>query len=240
MLPIILIIIAAMVFLSALPGAVSSVVSGGEIRYDENELQDYANDQYAAEFASSSAYEDHILIVFLTESEEYWDYAYIGWTGNHIDKPVKNLFGSNDSKLGISIAKNVNGASYKYSLDTDLTDVIADMKDEILALGLSTPFNTYCHDAEHRQVTSRLSNKTDMSLGESTINEALNEFTDETGIPIVVVVEDAEDAFGRTVEEVDVFTVVIALALVGAAIFLIVRSVRERKYGNDYGEDDAI
>jgi uncharacterized protein YpuA (DUF1002 family) len=150
------------------------------------------------------------------------------------------MFGSNDSKLGYAIENNVNEASYKYSLDTDLAAVIYDMKDEVAALGLASSFKSSCSDDEHRQVTSRLSNQTDLPLTESEVNEALNAFTAETGIPVVIVVEDAEDAFGRTQDSVDVTTVLIAIGLAVLAIVIVVFSLRKRQGGAYNEEDDDL
>ena len=235
--PMVILVIAAMLFLSALPGAFSSVISGGNIIYNENDLQDYADVQYKAEFSSSSAYEDHLLLVFLIEDEEYWDFAYIAWCGNHIDTSVKQLFGSNDSKLGLHMDDNINLTSYKYTLGSDLTEVIKSMTDEVKALGLSTSFKPTCNDDEHNQVTSRVSNKTSLSLDTSELSAALDTFTEETGIPIVIVVEDAEDAFGKTVDSFDLGLVVTAVALAGVAVIVFIISLR-KKINGDYDEDD--
>jgi hypothetical protein len=65
--PIIIIVIASVFLFSALGSAFGTVSEGGVVTYDENTFQDYANRQYAAEFGGSSAYEDNILIVFLTD-----------------------------------------------------------------------------------------------------------------------------------------------------------------------------
>ena len=67
MLPIILILVAFILIMSLFGSALGTLVSGGEVIYDENTYQDYANEMYYAEFGSSDAFEDNILLVFLVD-----------------------------------------------------------------------------------------------------------------------------------------------------------------------------
>lgn len=211
--------------------------SGLSVQYDENTFQDYANAQYEAAFGQSSAYEDNILLVFLTEDEDYYDYCYIAWVGDHIETEINYLFGSDDTELGQAISDCVNTSSYKYSLDSDLAHVVKAMEDHILSLGLPASF--LC-DEDRSGVRSCLVNDSSLDLTEDTVNDALQSFTDATGIPIVIVVEDMTDVFDSQYSNspnnaaagqsrVSAFTVVIAICLAALAVWLIVRAIRKRR-----------
>ena len=106
---------------------VSNVTVTPNVAYDENVFQDYADSQYRKEFSGTSGYEDNILLVFLTEDEEYYDYYYIAWVGDHIVTDVNYLFGNEQTELGEAIGNHVNASSYKYSLDSNLAQVVEAM-----------------------------------------------------------------------------------------------------------------
>ena len=163
----------------------------GTYEYDEETLQDYADEQYAAEFGNSTAYEDNLLLVFLT-AEDYYDFYYIAWVGDHVVTDINYMFGNEETELGQALGSNINETSYKYSLDSDLARVVDAMTQEIAAKGLNTSFE--CEE-NHVQVESHLTNKTEIPMTEETVNEALKKFTEMTGIPAVIVVEDIEDVF---------------------------------------------
>lgn len=204
---------------------VSSVV------YDENVFQDYAEVQYLAEFGSSTAYEDNLLIVFLVEEENYYDFYYIAFTGDHIVSSVDNLFGNNQTDLGIAMNAHISASSYKYSLDKNLAQVMSQMEKEILALNLDTSFS--CKE-EHVQVTSHITNKTSLPITEETVNAALESFTEKTGIPAVIVVENMENVFPENSPETKISsTAIIAVVVIVIAVIAIVVTVRKKKREED-------
>lgn len=225
LLPIFLIFIIFSIFSSSLSTAFSDISNGGALKYDENKFQDYADTQYESEFSSSTAYEDNLLLLFLVDDENYYDYYYIAWVGDHIDTSINYLFGNENTKLGQAITTSVNTSSYKYSLDSNLAQVIETMKDEITSKNLESSFT--CTE-NHNQVTSHLTNKTNLALTESTINSALESFTDETGIPFVVVVEDITDVFPKKTSTSSIITIVISIALIALIANLIVKNIRNR------------
>ena len=171
--------------------SIESVVIDDYI-YDENTFQDYANNVYAQEFGSSTAYEDNILLVFLTEDDNYYDYYYIAWVGDHIDTDINYMFGNEETEFGVAVSNAITTASYKYSLDANIAQIVNTMEQNISELDTVSSFSC---DEEHIQVESHLTNKTSLELTEKTVNDALQSFTDSTGIPIVVVVDDISDVF---------------------------------------------
>ena len=235
-LPIFLIFFAATMLFATVGSAFSNVSRGGVSTYDEMKIQDYADSQYAAEFGSTKDYEDNLLIVFLVEDEEYYDYAFIAWVGDHIKSSVNNMFGDEQSKFGRAIQNSaINSDTYKYSLDSGIAAVMTEMQGHVAALDLDSCYSSACKE-EARNYKSHLTNKTSIDLTESTVNSALEEFTARTGIPVVVVVEDIEDVFPKTISLEDIIIVIAAIAMMVIAVVLIVKAVKNSKKKN---EDDG-
>ncbi len=240
LLPIILILVVVLMVTSVLGSfgsALSTVASGGNLTYDENQFQDYADNQYAAAFGNTTAYEDNLLLVFTVEDEEYWDYAYIGWVGDHINNEINLMFGNEQTAFGRAITASINGQSYKYSLDSNLSLVVESMQDQIVAKNLPSSFKSTCRDTQHVQVESHMINNTDLPLTEETVNDALVAFTEATGISVVLVVEDIDDVFDRTIPISDIITLIFAGVILIIAIVLIVRVFKNKKKngGNNGG-----
>ena len=189
LLPIILIFVFGSVFSTLIK---TGSFSYNVVQYNEEVFQDYANEQYQREFGDSTAYEDNLLLVFLADEENY-EYYYIAWVGDHIDPEISNMLGNNETELGRIMAESINETNYKYSLDSNLATVVRSLTKKIQKLNLES---SYVCQEEHAQVESHLTNHTALELTESTVNDALTAFTDATGIPIVVLVDDILDVFG--------------------------------------------
>ena len=234
-LPIIIILFAIMMIFSTVGTAFSNVARGGMSTYDELVFQTYADQQYAEEFGDTADYEDNLLIVFLVEDDQYYDYAFIAWPGDHIDDDIKDMFGNEYTQFGRAIQNSaINSDTYKFSLHTGIASVMNKMEKHISALDLDSNYNSLCvNTTEGRKYTSHLTNKTVINISESTVNGTLEEFTEKTGIPVVVVVEDIEDVFPKTISPTDIFIVIVSIGLIIFAIFLIVRLYKKSKENND-------
>ena len=146
--PIILLVIAASLIISSF----GSLMQGGTVNYNEEVFQDYANAQYIEAFGDSTAYEDNILIVLLVEDEEYYDYNFIAWVGDHIDRDINYMFGNEQTELGRAIRNSaIHSQKYKYSLGQGLSAVIDTMTSRVMAKGLDSSF--ICNE-NHIQVES--------------------------------------------------------------------------------------
>ena len=162
------------------------------IVYDEATMQDYANDKYEQYFGTSSAYEDNILLVFLA-NEAADGYYTIAWVGDNIDYSINEMFGEY-SEYGAALSRFISTDYFGYSLDTDFARVIDEMTSSIEALGLESSFVS---DSDKTNVpASRLVNLTGFDLTADVVDTALNNFTAETGIPCVVVIDYVERVFG--------------------------------------------
>ncbi len=228
--PIILILFAGILLLSTFSSAFNSVITGGEIYYDENAFQTYADEQYAQYFGDLEDYEDALLIVFAVEDENYYDYAYIAWVGDHIDTDINYMFGSNGTRFGNAIASSaINSGSYKFSLDSGIAAVMGKMKNHVNALGLDQ--NLTCgHD--HSSFKSYVVNNTTIAVTPETVNSALVSFTESTGIPVIVVIEDADEILPKNF---DYLSIIIALIFIVIAIVLIVKALKNRPKDDDDG-----
>lgn len=224
--PVIILLFVGMMLLSFIGSAVDSVSRGGDIRYNEATFQEYANKQYSAEFSSSTAYEDNMMIVFLTNEEADGYYA-IAWVGDNINREITDMFGNEYTALGRAMENSINTEYYAYSLSSNLATVMETMTEKVVSLGLDSSFKS---QQDHSKMTeSHLTNHSDLALNQSTVDTALKDFTEKTDIPAVIVVDTMENVFGKTLPAADIIIVVIMVALVVFAIYLIVRAFRNRK-----------
>lgn len=159
--------------------------------YDEATMQKYADDNYKDFFSESAAPEDNILLVFLT-NEACDGYYTIAWVGDNIKRDISDMFGEY-SEYGWSLESRINVNYYGYSLDTDLAAVVEDMTGYITDLSYESSFVS--ESAQGDAIASRMENRTSLDLTESVVNSALADFTDKTGIPCIILVDDAEEVF---------------------------------------------
>ncbi len=168
-----------------------SAVPEGYVMYDESVMQDFANDNYKKHFGDYENYENNILLVFLT-NEECDGYYTIAWVGDNVNYEINEMFGEY-TEYGRALNNHINSTYYAYSLDTDLAAVVKEMTGSITSLGLDSSFNT--DTAEYEMPASEVVNSTSLEMNTQAVNGALTEFTQQTGIPCVIVVDSAERVF---------------------------------------------
>ena len=211
--PVIFILFALIMFFA-------SFGSGGYV-YDVQAIEGYADACYHDAFhGKTEDYDGNILIIFLAEDDAYCNYEYYAWVGDNVDRDIQELFGGKGTLLGNTIESNFTRDSYQYSLGNDLSFVIETMEPYTLAeLGSTAGTSDY---------VSSVMNDTDIRVNETKVNEALNSFTQSTGIPIALAVADMEDVLPKDTG-VDFMTLIFALVFAGAGVFMIVASVRTRR-----------
>lgn len=231
--PIILVLFLVIFALSMCQGNVQTLP---ENSYNEEAFQDYADDQYALHFSSSGAYEDNLLIVVLTE-ENHSDFYYIAWVGDHIAPSINQLMGNNSTLLGQTMNSSINESNYKYSLDSNLADVMQTMTKAVTELELESSFT--CTE-DRGAATAKFVNSTELSMTESTVEAALQGFVDATGIPLVLVVEDAADVFEAVTNNSTATTDrnnfpagAIVVVLIAVAIIVIIIVTRRKNKGDE-------
>ena len=235
MAPLILLLVVGVMLMAMVGSTLANVANGGIISYSEATFQDYANTEYYKAFGNSKATEDNILIVVLT-NEESDGYYCIAWVGDNIKDSINRMFGDDTTAFGQSMIASVNDY-YAYSLDSNLAMVMNTMTEKVADLNLDSSFKkTYSHE---KSPASHLVNYTDLSLTEETVNDALVEFTEETDIPVVIVVEDMETVFGKNIPAEDIMVLLVLTVLAVVAIATIVRIVKNRsKFKDGNPEDD--
>lgn len=226
LLPIILLLIVGIMLTSIIGSAVANVKNGGSISYNEQVFQDYANERYAQEFSSYSNYENNILIVFLT-NEEADGYYTIAWVGDNIHTDINYMFGDETTAFGQVVLGSINREYYKYSLSSNLANIMDTMASKIESRNLPSSFRVV--NESHNPPTSHLSNYSSLAISEETVNAALVSFTEKTDIPAVIVVDTMENVFGKNIPIGDIIIVIALLALMVLAIVLIVRGIKNRK-----------
>lgn len=235
MMPIIFLLVASVMLVGFIGSSFGNIASGGQVIYDEAVFQDYANREYAKAFGSSSAYEDNILLVFLTNEEANGFYT-IAWVGDNINSSINYMFGDQTTEYGVAVLGNINNDYYAYSLDSNLAGVVDNMREHIARLGLASSFKK---DTDRSVVgESKLVNYTSLALTASTVEDALDEFTAETDIPIVIVVEDMAVVFGKTVTGTDWVGVLVSLVFIVVAIAMFREAFKSRKNGKN-GSDSS-
>ena len=146
-----------------------------------------------------------------------------------IDTDINLMFGSDNTEFGRAISSYVNLNSYKYSLDSNLAQVVERMEEEIVSLELDSSFT--CSE-DQGEFKSHLTNNTDMQLNADTVDSALQSFTESTGIPIVIVVDEIETVFGRSFSVETIMTLLFSLVLIVVAVVIIVKTIKSNKENN--------
>ena len=225
MAPVILVMFLLVFLLSMCQNGVD-ISTGGE--YNEELLNDYADDQYALHFSKNGAYEDNLLIVVLT-TENSSDFYYIAWKGDHLAPEIVRLMGNNSTALGKTMNNSINESNYKYSLDSDLANVLDTMTDQIAALGLDQSFTC----SESRQPKATFVNNTDLPMTESTVQAALDHFAETTGIPTALVVEDATDVFVTETQSIEGLNIskgtIVTVAVIAIVVIVLLTSKSKPK-----------
>lgn len=216
--PIIMLVVILSQMFQSVGIGVTPLGRGGAVQYNEEVYQDYANTQYSEAFGSTGAYEDNLLLSVLVDDDHY-SYYYIAWMGDHIITDINHMLGSSGTVLGDAMEQCINASSYKYSLDSNLAQVMEMLTDEIVARGLGNAFTC----SETRSAKSMLINDSGLEMTESTVNDALAAFTEKTGIPAVIVVEDMGDVFTGSLP---VKTILISLVAAGLLIVTIVSGIK--------------
>ena len=229
--PIVLIFIVASLLLSLfgnVGNAITNVSNGGDYAYSEEKLQKYANVQYTSEFKDAKEFEDNILIVFLVD-EQREGYYTIAWVGDNINSEINYMFGNQYTEFGRSMISNIS-SYYEYSISKNLATVINDMSAEIVALKVDSFDTNYGSPAEYQ---SHVTNRSSLEVNEETINKSLKSFTENTDIPIVIVVDDMGDVFDKEVAGADLMTILLAVVIGGVAIYFFVMAIKGQNNPTD-------
>ncbi|MBQ3012854.1 MAG: hypothetical protein IJD74_04870 [Clostridia bacterium] len=231
MAPIILLLMSVVILFSIFGSAFNTISTGGEIYYDEERFEDYANERYFEQFGKS---EDCILVVFVTHEDNY-HYECMIYKGFHFESRVNALLEGNNSGIEEGFYDANPQSTYKYTMGAWIVTGIDALTENITAIPTDSYFSSYCTDENHNPAASRLINDTELSIDTAYVNAALEKFTQQTGISMVIVVDEGEDVFGKTITGEDIFMIVIAVAMIVIAIVIIVNVLKRRNKNQDDG-----
>lgn len=205
--------------------------------YDEAAMQASADRVYAQCFESGATYEDNVLLYVLVD-EDCKKLCYIAWVGDNIVTDVSELFGNDYTELGHAIYSNVP-EYYAYSIDSNLAAVVEDMGAIIGKMELSSCFKkapaSAAKPSDSKLVDLRVGEDAGKlpSLTASTVNGALEEFTEKTGIRIVIAVDYIDNVFGGEGLSGDTIMMIGIIVIILIVIIVVsVSSAKNRKKRN--------
>ena len=197
--------------------------------YNEETFQRYANQQYYSAFSETESFEENILIVF-TVYEGYDGYDCIAWVGDDLPYDVRMMFGDEYTEFGRAVIGTVP-SYYEFSLTSNLRDIANYMADEVTAI-------TGSPAGEVDTSYSKLINNTALSINKETVDAALVNFTEKTGINIAIVVANGEDIFAVEGDQNNDNMALLGLIVV-IAIVVIVIIVSNNKGKNNKSNDST-
>lgn len=230
--PIICMVLAIVMMIGVIGGGLTTLFRGGNVVYNENKMQDYANRQYATIYDPSSAtYEDNVVVVFLT-NEDGQSYYSIGWVGDNLKSQVSDLFGNEYTALGSAMQSSINTSSYRYSLGSNLAQVTEKMETSVRNQNLETVYRAQKAESHEAGKVYNRSNS-DIQFNAETVDAALKNFTDSTDISMSIVVADAKDVFGKSLNSAAILALLLCIVLIVYAVVAIVRYVKRRRGNAD-------
>lgn len=230
--PIICMVLAIVLMIGVIGGGLTTLFRGGNVVYNENKMQDYANRQYATIYDPSSAtYEDNVLIVFLT-NEDGQSYYCIGWVGDNLKSQVSDLFGDEYTALGSAMQSSINTSSYRYSLGSNLAQATEKLQASVEDKNLDTVYRAQKAESHEAGKVYNRSNS-DLQINTEIIDAALKNFTDSTDISMSIVIADAKDVFGKSLNTSAILALLLCIILIVYAVVAIVRYVKRRKGNAD-------
>ena len=218
--PLLLTIFATVIFFVYLSPTVQTIKDGGKTNYSDQVADFYRTEAYEDVFENSSAKEDNLLIVYLVNDDGNMFYC-MSKLGNNVKENVTKLFGNKDSSFGKVVTDSMD-KEFKNTIGSNLSDIIDGMNGEIKKLGLSTPFKESSDKSALAE--SKLVNKSSLDVSENEVNASLKAFTDETGIPAVVIIDKIDTVFQKKMPVGDIALLVI---LVIVAVISIVSTTKK-------------
>lgn len=196
---------------------------------NENDFEKWTENLYDSNFKNTSNYEDYILVSLLIDEEDYYEYYYCVWIGDHVSDDLAELFGDEDSIIGKALEENI-AYNYKYSLSSDLGDAIKYIYDEYDS---DSPGLT-CNDERNAIIASTLINDTSLELDDDKISGPLFLFEVETGVGIVLnvaTITDFERVYASSQFNIDEFMpfIIFGSILLIFIIIIIVSTIKKMK-----------
>lgn len=167
------------------------LLTDGKAVYDKKKMNEYIKTNYENEFKDSATYEDNIILFFLY-NEDYNEYLldfYIGYDLSTSIYKYLNTY-SNSSNFD----RNFDTSNCDDDIEKNLSNVINE-----ITINLDNNFDEYlkCNHTNDEYI-SKVTNSSHSELDITEIERSLINFTDTTGLSIVLVIDSMENVFGKT------------------------------------------
>ena len=229
LLPFIIIILAVVMLLSSVGTAFGAIANGGVVQYNEEAIQDYANDNYLELYGTN---ENNILLIFTVDEKREDQPICLTWVGDNIGRKVNYAFGGKGSQFEAA----VNASIPKYYVNAftqGLSNTVEIMEEYVVDNNLeSFKYDTTRPAANAESV---LINRSGLSIDAVSVNMALESFTEMTEIPISIIVAEDVDVYGKSIPVGAWMTFIISLVLIGVAIWLFVRNLLDKRQAKKNG-----
>ena len=127
---------------------------------------------------------------------------------------------------------SINTSSYRYSLGSNLTQVTEKMETSVRNQNLDTVYRAQKAESHEAGKVYNRSNS-DLQINTEIIDAALKNFTDSTDISMSIVIADAKDVFGKSLNTSAILALLLCIILIVYAVVAIVRYVKRRKGNAD-------
>lgn len=223
----VLLILSLIVMVIGMIGSSSSNINKvGRFFYSERLLKNYAETQYTNHFIKANNYENNILIAFLID-DEYSTYYTTAHVGSNVKPEICQLFGNDMTPFGREIAGNLS-SYYENSLGSNLSSIVEGMTDSVVNLSLGSSFIS--EEGGETEHFSKIYNESNIiNINEEIVNNALKQFSQETDISLVIVVDDINEVFDNSVQNTYRLRTAFAIILSGVSLYLLIRALRGKE-----------
>ena len=157
---------------------------------EEERLADFASARYELHFGDTACHEDNLLLAFVVY-EDCEQFSYMTWVGDHINDATFDQLRGEGTWLDDLLTRQVE-LDYRDTLSEDLSGAIRAMAEQIQS---EAPAGSYTCSEDHSESPTGLHDLTELDLNRELIEASLEYFRETTGIPMVLVVEDATDLY---------------------------------------------
>ena len=120
---------------------------------------------------------------------------------------------------------------FENSLSKDLRSVVQKMKTEVLRVP-----DRFEDTPTAEAIAPRFVNHSSFRITDATVQGALDDFYQETGISMSLVVAEMSDVFEKGLDGDTYIMLVVGIGLLALAVFLIVRTIKNKKNGGNGGD----
>ena len=233
--PIVIIALATGILIYNLVSTISILANGGEIVYDEEVLNTYLTTNYSDSFKGTGVEQQSGMVIFFLYNEDTNQMEFTIKPGSNIRSDVTAIFAT-DSEFGTYLKNNVKSDSYEATLSKSLSGVMTHMAEKVEKLDLTSNFSKNYDESKMAGSALKIKEGFGFTVKNDEINASLAAFEAETGIPVVIVLDTAVNAFGRTTPVTDILMIVLLVAVIALCTASMIKKIRTyNRLVSDFG-----